>query len=56
MNTTLVVQCSLNASYTLDEWDALVVKVRDGLPNNSFRVIFMYDAVSEHCAAFYKSS
>ncbi len=46
--TTLLVQCSLNTLYTCDEWEALVATVRAGLPNHSFREIFMYDAVSEY--------
>jgi hypothetical protein len=50
--TTLVIQCSLNTLYTPDEWDALVAKVSDGLPDHSFSEIFIYDAVSEHCASF----
>lgn len=45
--TTLIVQCSLNTLYMPDEWEALVVKVRAGLPNHNFREIFVYDVVSE---------
>jgi hypothetical protein len=46
--TTLIVQCSLNTLYTPDEWEALVVKVRAGLPSHGFREIFMYDVVAEY--------
>jgi hypothetical protein len=46
--TTLIVQCSLNTLYMPDEWETLVAKVRTGLPNHSFREIFMYDVVSEY--------
>ena len=48
--TTLIVQCSLNTLYMPNEWEALVLKVRKGLPHHSFRGIFMYDAVSEQWA------
>jgi hypothetical protein len=51
--TTLIVQCSLNRLYTSDEWGALVVKVRDGLPEHKFREIFMFDVVSEYDCSFY---
>jgi hypothetical protein len=47
-DTTLIVQCALNTLYMPDEWEALVVKVRAGLPSHCFREIFMYDVVSEY--------
>jgi hypothetical protein len=35
-----------------DEWDALIAKVRAGLPDHGFREIFMYDVVSEYSCSF----
>lgn len=56
IETTLIVQCSLNTLYDADEWDALVVKVRAGLPEHRFREIFIYDAISENFSSFYGRS
>lgn len=40
---TLIIQCSLNHLYLADEWIALVEKVRQDLPQNSFGEVWMCD-------------
>ena len=52
-NTTLIVQCSLNTMYTPDEWDTLVARVLDALPENSFREIYLYDPVLQYSHSFH---
>jgi hypothetical protein len=49
--TTLIVQCTLNSLYMPEERDALILKVRAGLPQHSFPEIFMYNAVSEYACS-----
>lgn len=46
--TTLIIQCSLNTLYTLEEWETLVAEVRSLQPEHRFREIFMFDAVFKY--------
>lgn len=48
IDTTLIVQCSLNNLYTPEEWETLVSVVRNGLPEHHFSEIFIYDSVAEY--------
>lgn len=52
-NTTLVVQCTLNTIYMSDEWEALVAIVREGLPDSSFREIYLYETVCDYSRSLY---
>jgi hypothetical protein len=52
-NTTLIVQCTLNTIYMLDEWEALIADVREALPESSFREIYLYDTVCQYSHSFY---
>lgn len=54
--TTLVVQCTLNRLYMPEEWEALVVEVRNHQPEHQFREIFMYDTVSEYSCSLWGKS
>lgn len=50
VNTSLVIQCSLNTIYSLGEWESLVALVRNSIPLHNFCEIFLYDAVGEYSA------
>ncbi len=52
-NTTLVVQCTLNTIYTPDEWLALITRVREALPEMSFREVYLYDTVGQYSHSFH---
>lgn len=45
VETTLIVQCSLNTVYMPDEWEALVAEVGARVPEFPFREIYLYDTV-----------
>lgn len=52
-DTTLVVKCLLNSAYMPAEWGMLMDKVGAGLPEHSFREIFLFDANSDYACSFY---
>jgi hypothetical protein len=52
-NTTLVVHCTLNTGYMPDEWEELVDRVGEGLPESSFREIYLYDPVCHYSRSLY---
>ena len=56
LNTTLIVQCSLNTLYTPDEWALLISAVHSGQPAHKFHEIFMYDVVSEYSCSLWSAS
>jgi len=56
LNTTLIVQCSLNTLYTPDEWALLISAVHSGQPAHKFHEIFMYDVVSEYSCSLSSAS
>jgi hypothetical protein len=47
-NTTLIVQCALNTIYTPDEWEWLIARVTEALPDTSFREVYLYDTVCQY--------
>jgi len=47
VNTSLVVQCSLNSLYTPDDWTLLVAEVRRDLPTHTFREILIFNVMTE---------
>ena len=55
-NTTLVIQCTLNTIYTPDEWEALIDRVEEALPESSFREIYLYDTVGRYSHSLYPRS
>lgn len=52
-NTTLIVQCTLNSVYMPDEWNALIARVRETLPETSFREIYFYDSNCQYSHSLY---
>ena len=50
-DTSLVVQCSLNSLYTLDDWDLLIREVKRQMPNHKFREVLLLDGTRELAAA-----
>lgn len=55
-HTTLIVQCTLNTAYMLDEWDSLISYVKAGLPEVKFREIYLYDTVSQYSHTLWPSN
>lgn len=49
-HTTLIVQVTLNSLYLPDEWDDLVQRVRDHLPEHSFEEIWLFDSSDRYYA------
>jgi hypothetical protein len=47
-NTTLVINCVLNTMYMPDEWEELIVRVKESLLQTSFREVYLYDAVGQY--------
>jgi len=49
-NTILIVQCTLNSVYMPDEWEKLIARVREGLPETSFQEVYLYDIAWQYQA------
>lgn len=52
--TTLIVGCTLNTLYTPDEWNMLLKKVGENLPEHDFKEIFVYDEVTGRLLSFFR--
>lgn len=50
-DTSLVVQCSLNSLYTLDDWDLLIREVKRQMPAHKFREVLLLEGTRELAAA-----
>ncbi len=52
-NTTLIVQCTLNTVYSPDEWEALIARVSENLPETEFREIYLFDTIRQYSHSIY---
>lgn len=53
VNTTLIVECTLNMPYMPEEWGELISCVRAALSKSRFREIYLYDTVCHYSQALY---
>jgi len=52
-NTTLIIPCYLRILYLSNEWDTFINKVKDSLPVNQFKEIYIYDSVCLYSKILY---
>ena len=53
VNTTLIVECTLNMPYMPEEWGELISRVRAALTKSRFREVYLYDTVCHYSQALY---
>ena len=53
VNTTLIIECTLNMPYMPEEWGELIARVRATLTKSRFREVYLYDTVCHYSQALY---
>ena len=54
-DTTLIVQCTMNTVYMLDEWKEFISRIKQGFTATSFREIYFYDNIGRYSETMYPS-